>query len=67
MEIQHAMNEIFNSEPLVAGIRKTNRSSHNFQQRSDYSIMSLQYFNPKIKEATNIIPFKSYVHVSPYS
>ena len=26
--------------------------------------MSLQYFNPKIKEATNIIPIKSYVHVS---
>jgi len=59
------MNEIFNSEPLVVGIRKkTNICSHNFQQRSDYPIMSLQYFNPKIKEATNIIPIKSYVHVS---
>ena len=51
------MNEISNIEPLRLG--KTREVVTTFQQRSDYSILSLQTFNPKIKETTNIIPIKN--------
>jgi len=51
------MNEISNTEPLVAGIKQIEVVTSS--ARSDYPSMSLQSFNPKIKEATNIIPFKT--------
>jgi len=43
------MNEISNIEPLWLGPKPIEVVT-TFQQRGDYSIMSLQTFNPKIKK-----------------
>ena len=52
------MNEISNIEPLWLGPKPIEVVT-TFQQRSDYSIMSLQTFNPKIKEATILSQLKN--------